>query len=75
MGKTYLIVGSGPAGITAAERMRNLDSDAEIIVVSEEKTPMFYRPRIPEYSVGKIDIEGIMVKKKDFYVQKKSNFI
>ena len=71
MAKTYLIVGSGPSGITAAERMRNLDSDAKIIVVSEEKTPMFYRPRIPEFSVGKIGIEGIMVKKKDFYVQKK----
>jgi len=71
MTKAYLIVGSGPAGITAAERIRNLDSDAEIIVISEEKTPMFYRPRIPEYSVGKIGIEEIMVKKKDFYVQKK----
>lgn len=71
MAKAYLIVGSGPAGITAAERIRNLDSDAEIIVISEEKTPMFYRPRIPEYAVGKIGIEEIMVKKRDFYVQKK----
>lgn len=73
MAKTYLIVGSGPAGITAAESIRNLDTDAEITVISEEKVPMFYRPRIPEYSVGKINIEGIMVKKKDFYVQKKIN--
>lgn len=30
---------------------------------------MFYRPRIPEYAVGKIEIEKIMVKKLDFYDQ------
>ncbi|MCF6150526.1 MAG: FAD-dependent oxidoreductase [Candidatus Kuenenia sp.] len=73
MAKTYLIIGSGPAGITAAESIRNMDNDAEITVISEERVPMFYRPRIPEYSVGKISIEGIMVKKKDFYVQKRIN--
>ncbi|MBM4055401.1 MAG: hypothetical protein FJ264_12200 [Planctomycetes bacterium] len=73
MASTYLIVGSGPAGITAAESIRSLDNDAEITVISEEKVPMFYRPRIPEYSVGRINIEGITVKKKDFYVQKKIN--
>lgn len=69
MAGNYLIIGSGPAGITAAENVRNLDNKGEITVISEERVPMFYRPRIPEYAVGKVGIEEIMVKKLDFYEQ------
>src|SRR3989339_1372752 len=69
MAENYLIIGSGPAGITAAENIRNLDNKGEITVISEERVPMFYRPRIPEYAVGKVAIEEIMVKKLDFYEQ------
>jgi len=69
MAENYLIIGSGPAGITAAENIRNLDKKGEITVISEERVPMFYRPRIPEYAVGKVAIEEIMVKKLDFYEQ------
>ncbi|MEK7789751.1 MAG: FAD-dependent oxidoreductase [Planctomycetota bacterium] len=69
MAGNYLIIGSGPAGITAAENIRNLDNKGEITVISEERVPMFYRPRIPEYAVGKVGIEEIMVKKLDFYEQ------
>ena len=69
MAENYLIIGSGPAGITAAENVRNLDNKGEITVISEERVPMFYRPRIPEYAVGKVEIEEIMVKKLDFYDQ------
>ena len=69
MAGNYLIIGSGPAGITAAENIRNLDNKGEITVVSEERVPMFFRPRIPEYAVGKLEIEEIMVKKMDFYDQ------
>jgi len=69
MAENYLIIGSGPSGITAAENVRNLDNKGEITVISEERVPMFYRPRIPEYAVGKVEIEEIMVKKLDFYEQ------
>ena len=69
MAGSYLIIGSGPAGITAAENIRKLDTQAEITVISAERVPMFYRPRIPEYAVGKVEIEEIMVKKLDFYDQ------
>jgi nitrite reductase (NADH) large subunit len=69
MAENYLIIGSGPAGITAAENIRNLDNKGEITVISGERVPMFYRPRIPEYAVGKLEIEELMVKKMDFYDQ------
>jgi len=70
MAENYLIIGSGPAGITAAEHIRNLDNAGEITVISEERVPMFYRPRIPEYAVGRVEIEELMVRKMDFYSQR-----
>jgi len=47
MSETFLIIGSGPAGITAAENIRKRNNQAEITVISEENVPMFFRPRIP----------------------------
>ena len=71
MAGNYLIIGSGPAGITAAENIRTFDSQGKITVVSEERVPMFYRPRIPEYAVGKLEIEELMTKKMEYYNQKR----
>ena len=71
MAGSYLIIGSGPAGITAAENIRKLDTQAEITVISAERVPMFYRPRIPEYAVGKLEIEALMVKTMNFYDQER----
>src|SRR5665811_1685394 len=39
----YVILGNGVAGTRAAEMLRDLDQDAEIVVVTEEVHP-FYRP-------------------------------
>ena len=71
MAGSYLIIGSGPAGITAAENIRKLDTQAEITVISAERVPMFYRPRIPEYAVGNLEIEALMVKTMNFYDQER----
>ena len=71
MAGNYLIIGSGPSGITAAENIRKLDTQAGITVISAERMPMFYRPRIPEYAVGKLEIEALMVKTMNFYDQER----
>ena len=71
MARNYVIIGSGPAGITAAENIRKLDKQGGITVISAERVPMFYRPRIPEYAVGKLEIEELMVKTMDFYDQER----
>lgn len=73
MTEKYVIIGSGPAGITASENIRKLDDRGEITVISAEETPLFYRPRIPEYAVGRVAIEELMVKKMDFYRQARIN--
>src|SRR5660398_263371 len=40
----YVILGNGVAGTRAAEMLRDLDQDAEIVVVTEEVHPFYRRP-------------------------------
>ncbi len=40
----YLILGSGAAGISAAEAIRKLDANGEITLVSEERDGYYSRP-------------------------------
>ncbi|NLG29579.1 MAG: FAD-dependent oxidoreductase, partial [Clostridiaceae bacterium] len=43
--KTIVIIGSGIAGLTAAEWARKTDPDVKIIVLSENPHLPYHRPR------------------------------
>ncbi|MEE9202369.1 MAG: FAD-dependent oxidoreductase [Dehalococcoidia bacterium] len=43
----YVIIGDGPAGHAAAEAIRRRDAAGEIVILSEEATPSYYRPLLP----------------------------
>lgn len=43
----YLIIGTGPAGVTAAEELRRLDASAEISMLGDEPEPPYSRMAIP----------------------------
>ncbi|MEW6110206.1 MAG: FAD-dependent oxidoreductase [Nitrospirota bacterium] len=43
----HVIIGGSIAGISAAKAIRGLDAGTEIIMISEERTKMYYRPMIP----------------------------
>jgi NADPH-dependent 2,4-dienoyl-CoA reductase/sulfur reductase-like enzyme len=51
---SYLIIGSGIAGATAAEIMRNEDAAAEITIVADDPFPVYYRPALKDYLAGKV---------------------
>ncbi len=51
----YVILGAGPAGVTAAETLRKCDPDSSITLVSGEKEPPYARMAIPYLLEGKID--------------------
>jgi nitrite reductase (NADH) large subunit len=44
-----VIIGGGPAGITAAETIRSLDHEAAIVVVSAEAHPPYSPPALADY--------------------------
>ena len=60
---SYLIVGNGVAGTTAAENIRKLDKTGKITVVTEESTPFYYRMRLPEFISGDLTEDKLNAKK------------
>jgi NADPH-dependent 2,4-dienoyl-CoA reductase/sulfur reductase-like enzyme len=56
----YLILGCGPAGISAAKAVRGKDKKGEIVVVTEEQGPPYMRPLLTELIMGRADVAGIV---------------
>jgi nitrite reductase (NADH) large subunit len=65
--KQYLIIGNGAAGTTAAEAIRQTDSDGNIVLLTKEALPFYSRMRLPEYVAGKLQESALIIKKPDWY--------
>ena len=52
--KRYLIIGSGVAGVSAADEIRKLDPDGMITIFNGEPFPYYYRAAISFYMKGEI---------------------
>lgn len=65
----YVIIGAGPAGITAAEQLRKLDKTADITVIGEEKEQPYSRMALPYYLTRHIDEAGTFLRKTPGHYQ------
>ena len=64
----YLVIGSGAAGISAVkELVKNRNETDNITVLSKEKYPFYYRPRLIDCLSGDVDIEDIIINDKDWF--------
>jgi NAD(P)H-nitrite reductase large subunit len=54
----HVIVGGGPAGVTAAETLRKVEPSADITLIGGEAGPPYCRMAIPYYLAGDIAEEG-----------------
>ncbi|MFH1153077.1 MAG: FAD-dependent oxidoreductase [Pseudomonadota bacterium] len=63
----YVIVGNGIAGISAAEAIRELDREGQVIMVSEEDTLPYSRPMISHVLEGSQPQEKLSIRSPDFY--------
>ncbi len=54
MSRRYLIVGTGPAGIRAAETIRSQDPSGDILMVSDDPHSYYSRPGLAYYLSGEI---------------------
>ena len=70
MSYKILIVGNGIAGVEAAVNIRNLNSSADIEIISSCNHPLYYRPRLIEYLSGSLKLENFTIYKDEFYRQK-----
>lgn len=65
--KQYVIIGNGIAAAGCIEGIRSADMDSKIIVVSEEKHPVYCRPLISYYLEGKTDLVKMNYRSSDYY--------
>lgn len=63
----YVIVGNGPAGISAIEGIREYDSQGEIILIASEGKLPYNRILVPEYMVGEAEESDLYIREEKFY--------
>lgn len=60
----HVIIGNGPAGVVAAEALRQADPAAEIVLVGDENEPPYSRMAIPYLLTGNIEEAGTYLRKE-----------
>ncbi|MBV9232375.1 MAG: NAD(P)/FAD-dependent oxidoreductase, partial [Chloroflexi bacterium] len=64
---SYLIIGNGIAGVTAAEILRAEDSAATIAVIADDPFPVYYRPALKDYLGGRVREDKLWARPTSFY--------
>lgn len=65
-----VIIGSSAAGLAAVDRIRELDPDVPLLLITAEKGQPYSRLRLPEYAAALIGGEELLNRPKDYYRQK-----
>jgi NADPH-dependent 2,4-dienoyl-CoA reductase/sulfur reductase-like enzyme len=61
----HLIIGAGPAGVSAAESLRKLDPDAAIRIIGDEPEPPYSRMAIPYLLMDRIEEQGTHLREQE----------
>lgn len=67
----YVIIGNGVAAIGAVEGIREVDTDGNILIISDEKVPTYGRPLISYYLADKIKLDTLPYRPEEFYSDNK----
>ncbi len=65
----YLIIGSGAAGIHAAEAIRQRDKLGRLLIVSDEKTPAYKRPMLSKSPIRNLRQRCIELHSESWYTE------
>lgn len=68
---SYLIIGNGIAGVTAAELLRTENAAAPIVVIADDHLPVYYRPALKDYLGGKIGEEKLWARPLSYYLERR----
>ncbi|QZA88640.1 FAD-dependent oxidoreductase [Salinarchaeum sp. IM2453] len=71
--KSYVIIGDGIAGSTAAETLRERQPDADITIVTDEGEALYNRILIKEHAKGKLPEVPISIHEEDWYEERDIN--
>ncbi|OHD36509.1 MAG: hypothetical protein A2015_02705 [Spirochaetes bacterium GWF1_31_7] len=68
-GEVFIIIGSGAAGITAAEAIRKRNSDCTIKIITKDSQYPYYRPVISDYLSIDVPDSELYIKDEKWYIQ------
>ncbi|GMQ90163.1 MAG: FAD-dependent oxidoreductase [Gammaproteobacteria bacterium] len=68
----HVIIGTGPAGVIAAETLRKVDPASQITLIGDEPEPPYSRMALPYYLIGDIEEQGTHLRKADDYYSEKN---
>lgn len=63
----HIVIGAGPAGVTACETLRDLDPAAQITLIGAEPEPPYSRMAIPYLLVEDINERGTYLRRTENY--------
>ncbi len=72
---SFVIVGNGIAGVTAAETVRQEQPSAEITIIAETSSPACHRPSLKEYLAGRVEEDVLFARRPSFYADKGLRFL
>ena len=72
---SYVIVGNGIAGMTAAELLRAEDAVCSITIVADDPYPVYYRPALKDYLGGRLPEEKLWARPSTFYREQRIRFV
>ena len=71
----FIIIGSGIAGISAAETLRKAKPGVSIGLISNEPHDPYSKVLLPFYLKGKIKYDQLLIRGKDFWQKNNIKFI
>lgn len=71
----YLIIGNSASGLAAARSIRKEDKNGRMVVITEEEYTNYSKPLITYYLAGKVSLENINFRDKDFYAKNRIDLI
>jgi NADPH-dependent 2,4-dienoyl-CoA reductase/sulfur reductase-like enzyme len=73
--RSHIIVGTGPAGIAAAQAIREQDAGANITLIGDEPHGYYSRPGLAYYLTGEVPEKGLYPLSKDDFRQLKVRMV
>lgn len=67
--RTYVIIGNGFAGTTAAEHLRKLDPASSITLFADEPYPLYNRIALPPLLRGQVTAAKVIIRDIDWHVK------
>src|SRR5258708_7641977 len=73
--QSYVIIGNGIAGITAAEILRTEDALCSITIIADDPLPASYRPALKDYLGGHLQESKLWARPNTFHQDQRIRFI